>query len=133
VNRRSAEDVVLEFVDPINRQDPDALAQRMTEDFIFIDMSGDLAARGRAEIGWGDYFSAYPDYKIHVSKVLRSGDAVAIVGTTTGSHVPPEIEAHETVLWTATVREGLVADWRIYSDIERVKEALAAEPGTRQP
>ena len=51
-----------------------------------------------------------------------SGNAVAIIGKTTGSHVPPEVEEHETVLWTAEIRDGLVAEWRIYSDIEEAKE-----------
>lgn len=47
---------------------------------------------------------------------------MAIIGKTTGSHVPPEVEEKETVLWTAEIRNGLVAEWRIYSDIEEAKK-----------
>lgn len=31
-------------------------------------------------------------------------------------------EEHETLLWTAEIRDGLVAEWRIYSGIEEAKE-----------
>jgi len=91
------------------------LVKLQTEDFTLIDMAGDVF-RGRD--GWQDYFSSYPKYRIHVHHVLMSGNGVAIIGKTTGSHVPPEVEEKETVLWTAEIRNGLVAAWRIYSDIE---------------
>ena len=91
------------------------LVKLQTEDFTLIDMAGDVF-RGRD--GWQDFFSSYPKYRIHVHHVLMSGNGVAIIGKTTGSHVPPEVEEKETVLWTAEIRNGLVAAWRIYSDIE---------------
>jgi len=52
----------------------------------------------------------------------QGGNGVAIIGKTTGSHVPPEVEENETVLWTAEIRGGLVAEWRIFSDIEEAKK-----------
>ena len=57
--------------------------------------------------------------------ILTGGNGVAIVGRTTGSHVPPEVEEKETAFWTAQVRDGLAAERRIYSDIEEAeKKAL---------
>ena len=117
--RDDAKSVELEFVEVINAGDSEALIKLQTEDFTLIDMAGD-AYRGRD--GWQDYFSSYPKYKIHVQYVLTSGDGVAIIGKTTGSHVPPEVEEKETVLWTAEIRDGLVAEWRIYSDIEEAEK-----------
>ncbi len=111
--------VVLKFVEVINAGDSKALIKLQTEDFTLIDMAGDVT-RGRD--GWQSYFSSYPKYKIHVQSVSTSGNGVAIIGKTTGSHVPSEIEEKETVLWTAEIRGGLVAEWRIYSDIEEVKK-----------
>ncbi len=111
--------IALRFVEIINAGDSEALIKLQTEDFALIDMAGDVY-RGRD--GWQDYFSAYPKYKIHVQYVLTSGDGVAIIGKTTGSHVPPEVEEKETVLWTAEIRDGLVAEWRLYSDIEEGKK-----------
>ena len=87
-------------------------------------MSGEVT-RGRQ--GWEDYFTSNPDYRIHVERVLIGGDGVAIIGRTTGSHVQPEVEEHETVLWTAEIRGGLVSEWRIYTDIEEArKKGLAS-------
>ena len=110
----NAELVALNFVKVINAGDSEALVKLETEDFTLIDMAGDIY-RGRDD--WQGYFSAYPKYKIHVQHVLTSGNGVAIIGKTTGSHVPPEVEEKETVLWTAEIRDGLVAEWRLYTDM----------------
>jgi ketosteroid isomerase-like protein len=115
----NAKSVALKFVEVINAGDSDALVKLQTEDFTLIDMGGDIY-RGRD--GWQGYFSDYPKYNIHVQHVLTSGNGVAIIGKTTGSHVPTEVEEKETVLWTAEIRDGLVAEWRIYSDIEEAKK-----------
>lgn len=114
-----AKSVALKFVEVINAGDSEELVKLQTEDFALIDMAGKVF-RGRD--GWQGYFSDYPKYKIHVQHVLMGGDGVAIIGKTTGSHVPPEVEEHEMVLWTAEIRDGLVAEWRIYSDIEEAKK-----------
>jgi hypothetical protein len=119
MSKLAPKSVALKFVEVINAGDHEGLMKLQTEDFTFIDMGGDIS-RGRD--GWPSYFSSYPKYKIHVQHVLTSGNDVAIIGKTTGSHVPPEVEEKETVLWTAEIRNGLVAEWRIYSDIEEVKK-----------
>ena len=114
-----ARSVALRFVEIINAGDSEALIKLQTEDFTLIDMAGDIF-HGRD--GWQDYFSSFPKYRIHVQYVLMSGDGVAIIGKTTGSHVPPEVEEKETVLWTAEIRDDLVSKWRIYSNIQEAKE-----------
>ncbi len=115
--------VALRFVECINAGNPEALKAHQTEDFAFIDMSGEVT---RGIQGWEDYFTSYPNYKIHVEKILIGGDGVVIIGRTTGSHVPPEVEEHETVLWTTEIRDGLVSEWRIYTDIEEAREKAQA-------
>jgi len=121
VDVESLKSVALKLVEVINAGDSEALVKLQTEDFTFIDMEGDVYC-GRD--GWEGYFSAYPEYKIHVKQVLTGGNGVAIIGKTTGSHVAPEIEEKETVLWIAEIRDGLVAKWRIYSDIEEAKKRV---------
>ena len=116
---KTPKSVALKFVEVINAGDSGELIKLQTESFTLIDMAGDVF-RGRD--GWQDYFSSYPKYKIHVQHVLMSGNGVAIIGKTTGSHVPPEVEEHETVLWTTEIRDGLVAESRIYSDIEEAEK-----------
>jgi hypothetical protein len=113
------EDVVLKFISCINSGDSEGLKALQTEDFTFIDMSGNVFT-GRD--GWEDYFSTYPDYRIHVRKILKSGDSIAIIGKTTGSHIEPKIEVLETVLWVAEITDDLVAKWRIFSDVTEARK-----------
>ena len=112
------------FVERINAGDLDGLTELLTEDHRFIEDAGGME-RGREKMraGWAGYFAAYPDYRIHVHQVLRGGRGVAIVGTTTGSHLPPEVEKKGTVLWTAELRDGRVEEWRIYTSQENAHEA----------
>jgi len=130
MGKPSPEEITLEFVERINARDPDGLAELMTDDHTFIDSGGDVE-RGRDVMrkGFAEYFSSFPNYRINVSKVCTSGDAVAIVGKSTGSHVPAELEPKETVLWIARIRDGLVAEWRIYTDLEQVKKTLDPNTG----
>ena len=106
--------MAVKFVEAINHGDSKALIRLQTEDFTLVDAEGGVF-RGRD--GWEGYFADYPNYAIHIQKVLTGGSGVAIIGKTTGSQVPPEIEAKETVLWTAEIRDGLVAEWRLYTDV----------------
>lgn len=119
--RNDSRAIVLEYIDCINAGDPKRLVTLQTEDFTFIDMKGDKSV-GRD--GWESYFTQFPDYRIHVQQTLLSGDGVAIIGKTTGSHVDPKIEVLETILWIAEVRDGLVSFWRIYSDLDDAKKRL---------
>lgn len=109
--------VAMEFVETINNGGSEALIKLQAEDFTLIDADGGVF-RGRD--GWEGYFSAYPKYRIHVKHVLTGGNGVAIIGKTTGSHVAREVEEKETVLWTAEIRDGLVAEWRLYTDIREI-------------
>ncbi|UCG42889.1 MAG: nuclear transport factor 2 family protein [candidate division WOR-3 bacterium] len=115
--------LVLEFVDRINRQDEHALRRLMHPDFAFIDCEGDACRwADRMRDGFRVYFDAYPDYLIHVDKLVNSGeDGVLVIGRTTGSHIKPETEVRETVVWKADIRDGLVCERRIYADTDAVE------------
>ena len=112
----------LSFVDRINAGDSKGLMELQSEGFTLVDYEGEVY-RGRS--GWEDYFEECPNYKIHVSHAITSGNGVAILGRTTGSHVSPEVEEKETILWIAQIRDGLVAEWRLYSDTEEVEKQIA--------
>ncbi|MFW9802150.1 MAG: nuclear transport factor 2 family protein [Candidatus Thorarchaeota archaeon] len=119
-----AKSVALGFVDAINAGEPDGLMALQTEDFTLIDYRGD-AYQGRDR--WHDYFAENPEYKIHVKHVITSGSGVAILGRTTGSHVAPRIEDKETILWTAEIRDNLVAEWRLYSATEEIESEIRSQ------
>ena len=123
MNASNPEEVTLRFVERINDRDWKGLVDMMTEDFTFIGPEEGDVVEGRDTMGQGfrEYFEEYPEYRIRVSKVTRSAGGVAIVGQTSGSHVPAEIEAKETVVFVATIRDGLVSEWRIFSDMNSLK------------
>jgi hypothetical protein len=118
-----AERIALRFVECINNQDIEGLVSLMSAEFTMIAFEGN-AETGRELMreGFQGYFTDFPEYKIHVSRVARSGDAIAIIGKTTGSHIPPAIEAKETVIWIAKVEDNLVSEWRIFSDLDHLGE-----------
>jgi ketosteroid isomerase-like protein len=111
-------EVVLAFVEAINRGDLDRLAAMMADGFEFVDVLGrrDGVATGMEKRAfWDGYLSAFPAYRIRVRHLLSSGDEIAVIGTTRRSHVPPEIELQSTLAWVARVADGLITHWRIYA------------------
>jgi uncharacterized protein (TIGR02246 family) len=118
----NSEKIALQFVECINNQDLEGLVALMTEDHTFIGYEeGDVGlGRERMSEGFRGYFDDFPDYKIHVEKVTRSGKDIAIIEKTTGSHVAPAVEAKETVVWLATIEGDRVSEWRIFSDLNHL-------------
>jgi ketosteroid isomerase-like protein len=109
----SPRSIVTRVIEYVNQGDLEGMASLVSEEVVFTDISGAVyQEKGFME----NYLADYPAYKIHVQLVLVGGDGVALIGKTSGSHVPPEIEEQETVLWTAEVRDGLITEWRIYTD-----------------
>jgi ketosteroid isomerase-like protein len=111
---------VLRFIEYLNEGDRSGIASLISEDLKFTDIRG----RVYMEKGFmAGYLAEFPNYKIHVRHALRGGDGVAIIGQTTGSHVPSEIEDRETLVWTAEVKDGLISQWRVYSGEEYARRS----------
>jgi ketosteroid isomerase-like protein len=124
---KDAKEVALAYVDLINKGDLDGLIELMSDDYAFVDVDG-KTERGKKLMreGWSGYFSEFPKYRIQLSKVVALGDVVILIGQTTDSQIPREIEAQETVIWTAWIQGGLVREWRIlYADTEKVRRFLS--------
>jgi len=124
----SAQATALAFVSAINARNLDALVKLMTEDHAFIDYEGN-EQRGRDTMRWAwrSYFESFPEYQIHAERIVALGDTVVLIGQTTGSHVAPEVEALETVIWAALVDGGRVREWHIlYTDNDKAEALLAA-------
>jgi hypothetical protein len=113
-------DVALCFVERINRADLDGLAALMTEDHRFVDLTGDVEqGRDHMRDGWADYFRICPEYMIHIARISVQGSIVALQGRTTGSHLGlarADEFRDEPVIWLASVRDDLVAEWCLIAD-----------------
>jgi ketosteroid isomerase-like protein len=121
-------DIAIKFVERINRGDLPGLLELMAHDYTFIAIDGtlDLTGKLQAEAGWRGYFELCPEYMIHLCEVHQTPELVALVGRTTGSHLRLQRieEFRETLIWTAQVRGGLVAEWRIYNDTPEIRDVL---------
>jgi hypothetical protein len=77
-----------------------------------------LVGRDANSDAWRGYFESFPEYVISPIHIVVDGGRVAILGTTTGSHLglPDEEESRITVIWIARVTDGRLTEWRIADD-----------------
>jgi hypothetical protein len=104
--------IVTDFIGYVNQGDTEKVNALISKDVVFTDIQGRVYEEPEF---MENYLKAYPKYNIHIRNILRGGKGVAVVGYTSGSHVDPEIEKNEVLVWTVEVKEGQITYWRIYS------------------
>ena len=121
MNEQDPKLTVLQFNEAINRQDIEALSALMSDEHTFIDSEGAVHSGKETMVeGWIDFFKSYPDYRNHFSMVESRQNVVLVIGHSTCSHEPLDGPA----LWTATVEDDLVTEWRVYLDTSENRERL---------
>lgn len=131
--------IAMRFVDAINDHNVEALLRLMSADHEFIDTAGSIVRdRDALQAAWEGYFEFFPDYGVEIDRVVERGGAVVLVGRSLGtlSESGREILTVELgdsfeeaglqgpAIWTATVSDGAVTQWRVYEDTERVRSEL---------
>lgn len=109
----------ISFIDCINRGDLDSLTALMTDDHTLVVLDEPpLVGRRQNRDAWRGYFSSFPNYVIYPRHIAGDGASVAVLGTTTGSHLglPDDEESKLDVIWLAKVVEGRVSLWRVAED-----------------
>ena len=115
------EDVANAFNECINRRDLEALAALMTEDHVFTDgLGAAVPGKGACVEAWRGFFAAFPDYRNTFEQVSGRGDMAIAVGYSTCE--TPALDG--PAIWTAEVRDGNVAHWRVYEDTPAVRAEL---------
>jgi hypothetical protein len=71
----------------------------------------------------------FPDYRISHEEIFEDRDAVAVFGTASGTYavngkLPNENHWEIPAAWKAIVRNGLIAEWRVYCDNQPVRKLL---------
>ncbi len=100
----------MKFNEKINQQDPEGLSDLMTTDHIFIDNDGRITeGKDAMKEGWGNFFAQYPDYRNIFNCVTTQDKTVVIVGNSTYSC--KQLDGPN--IWTAKVRGGRIAEWRV--------------------
>jgi len=94
--------VAVSFIDCINRGDLDGLVQLMTDDHTVV----------------------VPDCVVHPRHFASDDGSIAVLGTTTGSHLglPDEDEMNLDVIWLADVVDGRVSRWQIAQDTPELRQ-----------
>jgi hypothetical protein len=108
----SPDTLVTDFIAYVNQGDLEKVNTYLSPEIKFTDIQGRVYYEPEF---MENYLKAFSKYKIHIHHVLRGGDGVAVIGHTSGSHVAPDIEENEVLVWTAEMEDGLIAEWRIYS------------------
>lgn len=124
-SKRTALEVVQEFLRYDGRMDADAQAKLLSDDYV-DEMIGREPMRGKVEITAESkrYFAAFPDYHREYLHLLPSGDFVTahwrMTGTNTGSLTPELPATGKTIdlpgCTLFEVRDGLIVHAWLYTD-----------------
>jgi len=116
------------FVAAINSHDVEALVSLMTDDHLFVDSQENRTVGAESmRAGWRGYFAMCPDYWIAVKQNLSASDLVLATGEAGGNI--NAIEWRIPAAWQATIRDGKIAEWRVFADNKPVYEILARKAG----
>jgi limonene-1,2-epoxide hydrolase len=114
--------VVEAFIAAINRRNPSEISDLMTEDHAFVDSTGRIElGRENMTAGWKEFFHLFPDFEIHVERLLADKAVVAVFGSTSGTYngkrgLVPENRIGMPAAWKAMVANGKIKLWQVYAD-----------------
>lgn len=104
------EQIALQFNEQINRHDLAGLAALMSADHRFVDRAGNMACGKAAMLeAWGRFFEMFPEYQNTFTRVEIDGSRVRLYGYATWKPG----DAPDFAIWTATIENDLVVEWRI--------------------
>jgi ketosteroid isomerase-like protein len=126
-------DVVMDFIKRINSGDVDAICELMTPDHIFQDALGErFIGKEKMREGWRMYFKLISDYQVHAEEFFQTNDLLAVFGTASGIYSGNGAPATQNfwevpAAWRAVVRDGLIAEWRVYADNQPLRKLMGAQ------
>jgi hypothetical protein len=124
--------VAMSFVSRINDHDVAGLVALMMLDHTFVDGLGNVfSGREKMRQGWTAYFQWFPDYGIEVTEGFSRGNEVALFGKARGTfavngNLPKENFWEIPAAWKVVVKDGLIAEWRVYGDNDPARKIMAA-------
>jgi hypothetical protein len=115
MNTKDPKLVALLFNECINNQDLHGLTLLMSDDHAFIDRTGTVSQPKQIMIhAWKQFFAMYPKYRNIFDRVQSRDNHVTILGHAYWSEEQP----YDPVIWTATIVNDLVQEWRVDDDTE---------------
>jgi ketosteroid isomerase-like protein len=114
--------IVLEFIEAINKHDVEHIYEMLPDEHVFIDSQGlEFAGKEMMKKGWGDYFEIFPDYKIELTEYFENGNSHALFGYASGSYKgnkedDPDCFWKLPAAWRAVIENGKIKLWQVYAD-----------------
>lgn len=120
----NATDVFHRFVAAVNDQNVSAIVCMLSPDHVFFDALGNrIQGASAMEGAWRGYFTMCPDYWIRLEHMLAQGDLALATGEAGGT---VDGQSWRTpAAWKAVIRDGQIAEWRVFADNKPVYEILA--------
>ncbi len=113
--------VALLFNECINTRDLEGLARLMTDDHAFVDREGKVHQPKQVMVdGWKDFFGMFPEYRNTFDRVDSRDNLVVILGHAYWSKEKP----YDPAIWTATIFNGQVREWRVYADTPQNRKSF---------
>ena len=116
-------EILKQWLAAVNGHDVIALSSLMASDFVFVDSLGNRVHGVKPmESGWRGYFAMCPDYWVREDHVMSEGDTMLVAGEAGGT-----IDGESwriPAAWKAVIRDGSVAEWRVFADNKPVYEIL---------
>lgn len=113
---------VLAYVDAINAHDVNGIINLMSENFSYTNSAGDTV-HGRAYMRqeWRKYFDTYPDFEIHVERVIADENGVAVFGSAEGTYATADSDPdanhwHVRAAYLGLTQGGKITVWQSFSD-----------------
>lgn len=122
--------IILNFVDAINRADVDKIINIITEDHLFIDSQDNkLTGKENLRQAWIGYFTLFPDYRIEINEILKKDSLFCILGYASGTYKNLHDEENSNhwripAAWTAIIQENQIKCWQVYADNSIVMEIM---------
>lgn len=123
-------ETVLSFLDKINAHDVAGICALMTPDHTFVDGLGNRASGiENLRKGWAAYFTWFPDYSVSHEEILGGGQVVLLTGSARGTYavngkLPKENYWEVPAAWKAVVKNGQIAEWRVYADNQPARKLI---------
>lgn len=128
--KQSTEAVARAFVQAINRHEVEALGALMAQGHRFVDSMGQVVeGRENVKMAWGGYLRMVPDYALSVEETIFDGPVAIMLGAAKGTYTPDgwlkaENRWETPAAFRALIKDGKVAEWRVYADNEPMRQRM---------
>jgi ketosteroid isomerase-like protein len=114
--------IILEFVDFINKQNIEGMAGLMSHDHTFIDsLNNSITGKEKMKSSWKFYFDWFPDYTIEISDIIQGRDCSAVFGYAKGTYhnlhnAENSNHFHLPAAWKVIIEKDKIKLWQVYAD-----------------